>query len=133
MRAIITRLLIAYAGAAGLSLSFLPLASIFTMGGHSLMFVMMLASPVGVVVAISYADSRRGFQPATICLRSGVALIVLILTVAGIAQIQVSPFFINDGWLLVPVAAPLLSAGISEFVCKKSLPQNLGQEHSLKN
>ncbi len=116
MQSVIIRIIFAYIGAVLLPIILLPIAMIKTMAGHSLMYLTVFASPVGLMMAILFYDVKRGLPLIIILLRTFVALTILILFFMILIQTQISPFFINKGWLLIPIVGPPLAAGISEFV-----------------
>jgi hypothetical protein len=94
-----TRIIFAYLGAIGLPLLLLPVAVINTMGGHSLMYISVYSSPIGLP-ALSYSDVRRQYETKAILIRSSSSLIIYIAVFALIAFLSeagISPFLKNQG------------------------------------
>jgi hypothetical protein len=124
----INRILFAYLGAIGLPLLLLPLAMIETMGGHSLMYVSLFSSPIGLIAAMAYSDKKRHFNHGETITRSALAVAVYILTfllILLLSEINISSFLKNQGWILVVVLAPLLAALSTENVmAKKQISHN---------
>lgn len=107
------RIIFAYIGAIGLPLLLLPVAMIYTMGGHSLMYLSVYSSPVGLLAALSYSDVRRQYETKTILIRSIASLIVFVVSFALItfvSEAEISPFLKNQGWILIILVAPLITA-----------------------
>ena len=111
------RVAFAYFGAVLLPLLLLPLAFVETVGGHSVLFLGIFASPAGSLAGCAYSDVRRHFQLRAIVGRTAAASIVLLVLYFVLFQIEdVLPFFKNDGWILIPLAGPLFAGGVSEFI-----------------
>ena len=107
------RILFAYIGAIGLPLLLLPVAVVFTMGGHSLMYLSVYSSPIGLIAALSYSDVRRQYENKAILIRSTASLIVFIACFALIifvSEAEISPFLKNQGWILIVLVAPFITA-----------------------
>jgi hypothetical protein len=109
----IERIIFAYLGAIGLPLLLLPIAIINTIGGHSLMYISVYSSPIGLLAALSYSDVRRQYETKAILIRSTAGLIVFIAFFALIilvSEAEISPFLKNQGWILIVLVAPLITA-----------------------
>jgi len=107
------RIIFAYIGAIGLPLLLLPVAMAYTMGGHSLMYISAYSSPVGLLAALSYSDVRRQYENKAILIRSTASLAVFIASFALIifvSEAEISPFLKNQGWILIVLVAPLITA-----------------------
>jgi len=107
------RIVFAYVGAIGLPLLLLPVAMIYTMGGHSLMYLSVYSSPIGLLAGLSYSDVRRQYETKAILIRSTASLIVFIASSALIlfvSEAEISPFLKNEGWILIVLVAPLITA-----------------------
>jgi hypothetical protein len=75
----INRVIFAYLGAIGLPALFLPLAIFETMGGHSLMYVSVLTSPIGLITALAYSDKKRKFSQNAKATRTFLGFVVFVL------------------------------------------------------
>jgi len=107
------RIIFAYLGAIGLPLLLLPVAMINTMGGHSLMYISVYSSPIGLLAALSYSDVRRQYEIKAILIRSSSSLIIYIAVFALIgflSEAGISLFLKNQGWVLIVLIAPLITA-----------------------
>ncbi len=107
------RIVFAYIGAIGLPLLLLPVIVIYTMGGHSLMYLSVYSSPIGLLAALSYSDVRRQYETKIILIRSTASLIVYLVSFALIivvSEAEISPFLKNQGWILIVLLAPLITA-----------------------
>lgn len=123
----INRTKMAYIGAIGLTLLMLPLATMFTMGGHSLMFVSIFSAPIGLIAALSYSDVKRQYKAKAIVIRSTAALLVYAFTfslVVFVSKANISPFLMNQGWVLILLASPFLVAIATEKIMYKPSQQN---------
>jgi len=123
----INRIKYAYLGALGLPILLLPTAAVFTMGGHSFMFISVLGSPLGLIGGLYYSDKKRNFQQTANYIRSISGFVVYILTVIIIAKIcdlSSSPFLTNQGWVVIPVISPLLAAVLTERLLKSKTQIN---------
>ena len=124
----INRTKMAYIGAIGLPVLLLPLAAMFTMSGHSLMFIGILSAPIGLIAALSYSDIKRQYKATAIVVRSTVALMVYVLIftfVVFISKANTSPFLINHGWVLILLTSPFLAAIVTEIIMLKSVQPNI--------
>jgi len=113
------RIILAYLGAIGLPLLLLPLAVINTMGGHSLMYISVYSSPIGLLAALSYSDIRRQYESKAILIRSSLSMIIYIAVFALIcflSEAGKSPFLKNQGWILVVFIAPLITATATDKI-----------------
>jgi len=109
-----------YLGGLLLPLILLPVAAYNTMGGHSLMYLGIYASPVGMLAAIAYSDVKRRFQLIATLVRTLSTCIVLFAVLLVLAQLEdYSPFFKNDSWMLIPILGPMLACGATEFILGK--------------
>ena len=110
------RILFAYIGAIGPPLLLLPVAMVYTMGGHSLMYFSIYSSPIGLIAALWYSDIRRQYENKAILIRSTAGLIVFIAFFALIifvSEAEISPFLKNQGWIVIVLVAPLITATAS--------------------
>ncbi len=112
----VQRIASGYAGAVLLPLLLLPIALINTMGGHSLMYITVLGSPLGLLAGLIISDRKRHLAPQMILLRTSIALVV---AVAWIALIASAPFFVNNGWILIPLGGPLIAAVVSGLFLRR--------------
>jgi voltage-gated potassium channel Kch len=107
------RIAFAYGGAIGLPLLLLSVAIIYTMGGHSLMYLSVYSSPIGLLAGLSYSDVRRQYETKAILIRSAASVIVFIVSFAlilFISEAEISPFVKNQGWILIVLVVPLITA-----------------------
>ena len=109
------RILFGYAGAILLPLLLLPIAIIYTMGGHSLMFITVFGSPLGLLVGLIISDKKRHLTPYAILLRTVIAFVAAIAWIALVASVKIVPFFVSQEWVLIPFGGPLVAAPVSEF------------------
>jgi hypothetical protein len=112
------RIMLGYLGAVLFPVIFLPLAALQTMGGHSLMYLGVFGSPLGFLVGISYADRLRRFFWKAILVRTFAGFVIMFAFVSVIVQIRISPFFVSNGWILIVLVGPLLSAAATEFILR---------------
>lgn len=113
------RIFFAYLGAIGLPVLLLPVAVINTMGGHSLMYISVYSSPIGLLAALSYSDVRRQYETKAILIRSSSSLIIYIAffaLIAFLSETGISPFLKNQGWILIVLIAPLITATASDKI-----------------
>ena len=122
------RLLFAYIGSIGLPFCLLPIAMIFPMAGHSLMYVTVLSAPLGLISGLIYSDFRSLFTGMCILIRSLAAFIifvVFIVVLLWLTQSSVnSPLYSNNSWLLIPVIAPAFAALLSDFFLRNAPKKN---------
>jgi ATP/ADP translocase len=121
------RIIFAYLGAFGLALLLLPVAMLNTMGGHSLMYLCVYSSPIGLLAALSYSDFRRQYQAKTIIIRSLSSIIVYIAFFALIAFLSmagIAPFLKNHGWILIVLIAPLITAITTNGILATNIKSN---------
>ena len=91
------------------------------MGGHSVLFLGIFASPVGILAGCAYSDVRRHFQLRAIVGRTIAAFIFLLVLYLVLFQFEaVLPFLKNDGWILIPLLGPLFAGGASEYILKEA-------------
>ncbi len=95
---------------------FFPVAATWTMGGHSILYLIIFGSLIGITGGLCYSDLRQRYFLAATVVRSITGLFVAVLTVIALSQIRVSPFWINQGLVLLPVLAPLLAAIASSLI-----------------
>jgi len=110
------RIIFAYIGAIGLPLLLLPVAVVYTTGGHSLMYLSVYSSPIGLLAALSYSDIRRQYENKAILIRSTAGLIVFVASSAliiFISEAEISLFLRNRGWILIVLVGPLITATAS--------------------
>ena len=118
---VVKRVGFGYLGVLLLPLILLPLAAYYTMGGHSLMFLGVYASPAGMLAAIAYSDVKRRFRLLAIVVRTLSAFVLLFVCFLVLDQLDdVSSFFKNDSWMLIPLLGPLIVGGATEFILGKS-------------
>lgn len=113
------RIIFAYLGAIGLPLLLLPLADVNPMGGHSLMYICIFSSPIGLLAALSYSDVRRQYKTKAILIRFTASLVVFIISFAFIvflSEAETSPFLKNQGWILILLVAPLITATATDKI-----------------
>ena len=109
-----------YLGGLLLPLILLPVAAYNTMGGHSLTYLGIYASPVGMLAAIAYSDVKRRFQLIATLVRTLSTCVVLFALLLVLAQLEdFSPFFKNDSWMRIPILGPMLARGATEFILSK--------------
>jgi len=110
------RIFLSYLGTLLILICFLPVAATWPMGGHSSLYLIVFGSPIGITVGLCYSDLRQRYFPTATIVRSIVGLLVAVLIVVALFQIRVSPFWINQGFILIPVCAPLLAAIVSGLI-----------------
>lgn len=85
------------------------------------MFLGVYASPAGMLAAIAYSDVKRRFRLLAIVVRTLSAFVLLFVCFLVLDQLDdVSSFFKNDSWMLIPLLGPLLVGGATEFILGKS-------------
>jgi hypothetical protein len=109
----------AYAGAVILTLLLLPIAVHYPMAGHSAMFMTTLGSLAGLVLGVLLSDIFRRFAACAIILRTILALIAVVLWIGLLLLLDNMPYLATNGWILIPIAAPLWAAGLSEMAFKR--------------
>ena len=112
----VMRIVFSYLGAFLIPICLLPVAATWTMGGHSLMYLTVYGSPIGIMVGLCYSDLRRHYIPSAMVIRSFVGLLAAVLIVIALSQIRVSQFWINKGWIFIPAFAPLFAAVMSNLI-----------------
>jgi ABC-type Na+ efflux pump permease subunit len=110
------RIFLSYLGTVIMLICFFPVAATWTMGGHSVLYLIVSGSLIGITGGLCYSDLRQHYSPAATIVRSITGLFVAVLTVTAMSQIRVSPFWINRGFVLIPVLAPLLAAIASSLI-----------------
>jgi MFS-type transporter involved in bile tolerance (Atg22 family) len=91
------------------------------MGGHSLLLIVVFSSPLGILGGLLLSDVRRRFKSPAIIVRTVVSLILFAGYFFFLISIRpLSPFLMNNGWLLIPIGGPIFVAVISEFLLKKA-------------
>ena len=117
----IDRIFLSYIGAIGFPIILLPLAMIWILGGHSLMYVSLFASPIGLILGLSYSDKRKKFTKNANVIRTsiGLGIYVLFFVLMGfLSKLFDFIFLKNQGWLLIVFLGPLCSALASEKLLK---------------
>ncbi len=125
-----SRILFAYIGAIGLPLVLLPVAMVYTMGGHSLMYFSVYSSLIGLLAALSYSDIKRQYENKAILIRSTAGLIIFMASFALIiflSEAEISPFLKNQGWILIVLVAPLITATASAKVLSSRIKNKSGR------
>ena len=112
----VKRIVFSYLGAFLIPICLLPVATAWTMGGHSLMYMTVYGSLIGITIGICYSDLRRHYFPSAILVRSFVGLLAAVLVGVALSQIRVSAFWINKGWIFIPACAPLIAAVMSGLI-----------------
>jgi len=113
MKTFLLRVLVAYIGALGLPLLLFPLATKFTMGGHSLMFLAVFSPPISLTAALTIFDVRRNCVFDSIAKHAAFIFGVYGLTFILFAFITGA---INNGWMINVLIVPLLTAIITSKV-----------------
>ena len=112
------RIAYSYAGMLIPGIVFLAFASAATMGGHSLLYLIVMVCPLGLLTGLVLSDIRRNVRATSIITRTLFAAtisIVLILIMGGALEI----FFGSAGYLLVPVVLPVLVASVSDLIGRR--------------
>ena len=94
----------------------LPVAIVWTMGGHSMIFCTVYGLPVGSTAGLWYSDFRRHYVPVAGLLRSVVGLLLEVLMILVLSKIGFSPFWSNHGWVLIPLCVPFVAAVVSGLI-----------------
>jgi len=85
------RIFLSYLGTLLILICFLPVAAAWTIGGHSLMYLIVFGSPIGITIGLCFSDLRqRYFLTATI-VRSIAGLLAVVLIVLALSRIRISP------------------------------------------
>jgi hypothetical protein len=124
------RIIFAYLGAIGIPLLLLPVAAIYTMGGHSLMYITIISSPIGLIAGLCYSDVKRKYQFKAIVIRSIASIIVFIILLALIAlssEAEISTFLKIHGWVLIPLTTPLITAIASNKILESLILKKGGR------
>jgi hypothetical protein len=112
----VKRIVFSYLGAFLIPICLLPVAFAWTMGGHSLMYMTAYGSLIGITIGLCYSDLRRHYFLSAILVRSFVGLLAAVLVVVAMSEIRVSVFWDNQGWIFIPVCAPLIAAVMSGLI-----------------
>lgn len=123
------RIAFAYLGAIGLPLLLLPVVIIYAMGGHSLIYLSVYSSPVGLLAGLSYSDVRRQYETKAILIRSTAGLIVFIVSLALIlfvSEAEIFPFLKNQGWILIVLVVPLITATATSKILASRVKVRVG-------
>ncbi len=92
----------------------------WTMGGHSLFYIVLTGTPIGVAVALYFADLKNGFSESDCTGRGVVALFASIVCALAILRVtEYSRDFASRGWLLIPVVSPPLASYLSQLFWKR--------------
>jgi hypothetical protein len=84
------------------------------------MYLGIYVSPLGMLAAIAYSDVKRRFQLTAILVRTLSTFVVLFGLFLFLSQLEdVSPFFKNGSWMLIPLLGPMLASGATEFILSK--------------
>ncbi len=110
------RIAYAYSGAILLPVALLPLAYIFTLGGHSLMILGVLGLPAGVIIGLAIGDWRMRAPGMVVLLRAVLAFAALAGCLAFLGTLRGSPFLINHGWVYIVPVGPLAAALASGLI-----------------
>lgn len=114
----IKRTLYSYAGALLVPLLLMPFAAMFTMGGHSLMYIVILGSPLGLILGTIYYDTKNSYDYKSKSVRLGISIAATIVVMYFIFT-NTALRNMNNGWLVIPVICPILVAPISGMLLKK--------------
>jgi len=93
------------------------------------MYLSVYSSPIGLLAALSYSDVRRQYENKAILIRSTASLIVFIASLALIilvSEAEISPFLKNQGWILIVLVAPLITAIATNNILGKNKKRNRG-------
>jgi peptidoglycan/LPS O-acetylase OafA/YrhL len=94
------------------------------------MYLSIYSSPIGSLAALSYSDVRRQYENKAILIRSAASLIVFIASLALIifvSEAEVSPLLKNQGWILIVLVAPLITAIATNNILGKNMKRNRGR------
>jgi hypothetical protein len=130
------RIMFAYMGSFGLPICLFPFVIVYviiidpTWSGHPGYILGIILAPVGMLAGLIYSDIQRNIIPRCIVIRSLAALAVLGIFFYALLWLCEHQVFINNGWVLLPVAGPMLAAIVSEFVLRRRrMPQEAGLVH----
>ena len=112
-RNIVNRTLFAYIGMILGLLVLLPVAAAVTLGGHSLMYVIVFGAPLGLIAGLVYSDVKSGIKPVSLVIRVGIYLVLIFLFVAAVSLLKFTPFLKNKGYILIPLFVPFLVSVLS--------------------
>jgi hypothetical protein len=118
------RIIFAYLGAIGLPLLLLPVAILSPMSGHSIMNISIIFSPIGLLVGLCYSDIKRRYEIKAIVIRSTANLILfftLLGLIASLSEAGISTFLKIRGWILIPLATPLVTAIATNKILKSRI------------
>jgi hypothetical protein len=118
------RIIFAYLGAIGLPLLLLPIAILSTMGGHSIMYISIVFSPIGLIAGLCYSDIKRRYEVKAIVIRSTASLIILFILlglIASLSEAGISTFLKIHGWILIPLVTPLITATATNKILKSRI------------
>jgi len=115
------RIVFSYVGACLLPLALMPVAFSFTMAGHSFMYVVMYSCPVGLLGGLVISDRRQRYGFCRIVGRLFVSLFVFLAFVAVIGFANLFPLLTNKGWLLLPIAGPIVVVSVSQLLFTRLL------------
>jgi len=108
----------AYVGAISIPLVLLPISVVVTLGGHSLMYIVVFGTAIGVISSTIYYDIKKEYDFNAMSARTAFS-IVLLPTVIYIVGITTEAMNINRGWLLVPLITPISVASLSGIIMKE--------------
>jgi hypothetical protein len=120
----INRIIFVYLWVIGLPLLLLPIAVINTMVGHSIMYISIIFSPIGLIVALCYSDIKRQYEVKAIVIRSMASLIIFFILIGLIVLLSeagISTFLKNYGWILIPLTAPLITATVTNEILESRI------------
>jgi hypothetical protein len=112
-RNLLNRTLFAYIGMVLCLLVLLPIAAAVTLGGHSLMFMIVFGGPIGLIAGLVYSDVKVGIRPVSIVIRVGISLVLIFLVVAAVSVLKFSPFLKNNWYIAIPLFVPFLVSVLS--------------------
>jgi hypothetical protein len=124
---VLRRILFSYLGGVGVPLCLLPIGKIDSMGGHYILFIVLIFCPIGLFAGLLYADIRRHVLIYYALIRSFFAvaiLILLLILLGGLSELIGGPFFKNDSWILLPILGPALCAVFSEFLLSQDIKRD---------
>jgi len=123
-RNLLNRTLFAYIGMILCLLVLVPFAAALTLGGHSLMYVIVFGGPIGLIAGLVYSDVKIGIRPVSIVIRVGISLVLIFLFVAAVSLLKFTPFLKNKGYIVIPLFVPFLVSVLSGlFLYKRKTEQ----------